>query len=657
MATHRSFSLLLLLLAGSIGSAYSQGPGIDLYGDPLPTGASSRLGSLRLRGQGVPAGIQFSLDGRTLASQTSSGITMADVASGRMLEPVERQVVMVRVGSDRELQIERGRVFLVGESKRRAEFRREFRWKGFSRDGESFAFWKNKTDRFGKQIGGNSLQIWDTTNGKLKREIKSDVEVGRASAEFSPDGRFVVVRGGKHIVLFDLDAGTQRTLLSIKGNGMGCYAISHDGKRLAFAEFYAGVTTVVELATGKTLFSLPEDKFTRTVAFAADGRIAHGGEQGKMHIWSADGKQKLREITIKDNVFAIDFSPDGKLIAVISALFRQNQTRLFEVATGRELHVTPRHEQRIDTLAYSSDGKRIVSGAVDKTIRIWDATTGKQLGVVGTNTPSDERGQARASAISPDGKTLIVAGGKELPRGRRVDDEILFCDATTGEVMRRTPGPEGHIFALAYTPDGRSIISLSVDREIAPEATDKLFHHYSIHVRDAETGELRLRLPRLTDRYSRRLVVSPNGELAATLPQAEEYMTTTIVSLKTGTVLKQLKTRGLAFSPDGKHIATTGRNRVYLWDVATWQSRELVGPYSYKSLAFSPNGRYLAATGSTSSNTGISVFDIRSGEIVWKTTDVGWKQTAVAFSPDGQSIVSVCDAITAVVWKLDLRAE
>jgi WD40 repeat protein len=104
-----------------------------------------------------------------------------------------------------------------------------------------------------------------------------------------------------------------------------------------------------------------------------------------------------------DGVYSVAFSPDGKVLASGS---RDKTIKLWEVATGKELPSFSGHTNSVSSVAFSPDGKVLASGSEDKRIKLWEVATGKEL-------PSfyGEWDDWHSVAFSPDGKVLASGGG------------------------------------------------------------------------------------------------------------------------------------------------------------------------------------------------------------------------------------------------------
>ncbi|QQZ30204.1 WD40 repeat domain-containing protein [Thiothrix subterranea] len=141
------------------------------------------------------------------------------------------------------------------------------------------------------------------------------------------------------------------------------------------------------------------------------------------------------------------YSPDGKVIASGS---EDKTMRLWDAATGKEMKTLSGHSLGVSALAYSPDGKVIASGSGDMTVRLWDAATGQVL-----NTLSGHSLGVSALAYSPDGKVIASGSG---------DKTIRLWNAATGQMLNTLSGHTNYVSTLAYSPDSKMIASGSGDK-------------------------------------------------------------------------------------------------------------------------------------------------------------------------------------------------
>jgi WD40 repeat protein len=148
---------------------------------------------------------------------------------------------------------------------------------------------------------------------------------------------------------------------------------------------------------------------------------------------------------------SLAFARDGTLLACATSDFN---VRLWCPATGEEIGLLQGHEHNISALAFSADGRLLASGDDCGVVRLWDVTS-KEL-LTTPIAPEDKFVKAVAVAFAPDGRTFAVA----------VDRTVRLWDVTTGQCVARLEGHEGNVICLAYSPDGTRLASGSYDRTV-----------------------------------------------------------------------------------------------------------------------------------------------------------------------------------------------
>jgi hypothetical protein len=120
-------------------------------------------------------------------------------------------------------------------------------------------------------------------------------------------------------------------------------------------------------------------------------------------------------------------------------------TMHFVVRSLYEVRRLTGHQDAVTSVAVTPDGRYVVSGSWDRTVRIWELATGKEVRrLIG------QQGHVESVAVTPDGR-YIVSGGN--------DATLRLWELATGEEIRRFAGHEGHVRSVAVTPDGRYVVS------------------------------------------------------------------------------------------------------------------------------------------------------------------------------------------------------
>lgn len=236
-------------------------------------------------------------------------------------------------------------------------------------------------------------------------------------------------------------------------------ALSPDGKTLAVAGSFN--ILVFDLGNLETpLFELKGQESLSRVAFSPDGQtLASAGSSFDGTIWLWDmAKGGVKRLVLEGHteaIYSIAFSPDGTLLASAS---RDKSVRMWDVQTGKELFFSLAHNNEVHSVAFSPDGATLVSGGMDGKIRLWDVKSGQEKTAMDAHPI-----QVDCLAFSPDGMLLASAG--------QYDTEIRLWDTQTWQpmfILRGHVEVTGHygVFSLAFNHQGTLLASGGGDNSI-----------------------------------------------------------------------------------------------------------------------------------------------------------------------------------------------
>ncbi|MBI3463360.1 MAG: tetratricopeptide repeat protein [Planctomycetes bacterium] len=551
-------------------------------------------------------GLQFSSDGTTLfSSSRDQSVRQWDVASKRVLatlvhpDPVEAVAVShddqrlaaglssgaIHIWERREWEWHERAVFQAHDTALNAM--------AFLADGTTLA----------TAASEGWLKLWDTELGHELTRMAGDQAI-RALA-LSPDGMTIAGGGSWGTVRLWSRKGDSWSPRTLEGtHEVYDLAFSPDGRRLA-AGTHHQVAVVWDTTTGKVVERKGGDQgIVYAVKFAPDGQtLVAGCRDGSVRFWSVTSDSERKEAHLGP-VAHVACSPDGQTVAAAGEgaeirLWR-TQPRLAEPAMkyagpiyslsfpsqGDKLLVQVGSDQvhvwsasigqataQFPVLAtseapatYSPDGTRIATGDEVGDLRVYDASTGKELVVL-----RGHKQYMSAVSFSPDGKWLA-----SVDHG---DEFLRVWDLETASELKVLPTRLHWTLSLRFSPDGRLLAAGGGNR--------------NIEIWDTTTWKLLRTLPMGSWGPVWSVVFSPDGKTLATSSSGGPV---TLWDVTTGAAKSTLQghtgaVRAIAFSPDGKTLVSTSDDRsVKIWDLELGIERMTLAGHTAQvsSVAFDP---------------------------------------------------------------------
>jgi WD40 repeat protein len=348
-----------------------------------------------------------------------------------------------------------------------------------------------------------SVLVWDPLDGKLVKQWDSK-HTGETYLALSQDGK-TIATASSTLRLWNADTGAEIAQLAIKPlDPVVALAFSPDGSTLALG-LRSSTVELWNVKDRKAVGNFQYQGFLHTVAWSPDGKQLAAAGAAKIFVWNVADNTLLKSFDVKEGpapafpmVASLAFGPDSKTLAAgcFDAIIRIYNIAAKNPTEQREMRQCEGHLAVPYAIAFSADGRSIISGSFDRTARLWEAFSGKQIAnfkghvgpVMGVAFVKDGRSVFTASTDTTVLQWDVpgLANHGKLPQVKMEPAEF----ETTWTALTTEETPKGHATMWKAIAAGKDMIAHTVKEKkfylLDPERVKKLF-------KDLDSGNFAIR--------------------------------------------------------------------------------------------------------------------------------------------------------------------
>jgi WD40 repeat protein len=508
-------------------------------------------------------------------------------------------------------------------------------------------------------------------------DIKTGHEIRRYSGhtdtvhavEFGPEGE-IVLSGGedKVVILWDIETGEELERFEGHSDAVRDVAISPDRtlaatsgclSRLQNAANCQTIEIIIwDLTTGEELYRIEDEAWEANIDISSSSRyLVYPSTVNSVVIWDIRQKRILYRLEgHTDKARVAEFSPDERMVLSGSS---DGVLILWDTFSGHMIRRFLGHPTMITSIAFSPDGQKAVSGSgafssglgplssQDNTLILWDIHSGAIY---------HTQRVYNTVAIAPEHGVVVnrecVDFACENGRCSCVEEDLVVSRLTqagsgTSEEIFRFTDHSGNVDAGAISPDGSLIASsacLAYDAAVCSEA--------ELLVWDMQTGRVKYQLGEHT-REINALTFDPDGGRVLAGDDAGDL---SLWDISTGENIGNFQAddyiSGVAISPDGQFGLSTADKFSIVFDLESGETIHQLKEHAVdvRSVAFSPDGDYVLTGGDDNT---LILWETETGNEVRRLVGHSDSIRSIAFGPDGKTALSGSDDGTVFLWDLE----
>ncbi len=533
---------------------------------------------------------------------------------------------------------------------------------------------------------GGDVRIWDeVAESETELDFKENLIVARDmlwSAKFSPDEKYILIgtgypHGGPgNIYLFERKTGQLKYAFpQFHSRFISDLEFSHDGS-LVLSTSFDGTAMLWDMdwatlnATPRKPIIMPAQ--IRDGALSDDNNLVLlGGDNGIAALYNADGQLIMQFTGHTTTVYSVAFAPSENYILTASW---DHTARLWDVQSGQTIRTFANHLDKIWTAALSPDGKYLLTGSNDKTARLWNADPTHE-----TRTIHGHSGRILSLAFFPNSESLLSTS---------VDGSIRIWDTNTLEGGELESSKKLLSPVATISAKGQWLAARSTDNQLVIWELSDDGYKQSTTIGTPDLVRALAFAPSIDGSESQYLLVGMTNSCLSTLlkvganwdviaiyfanclnngvaftPDGKYVAIAAVANLPIYTIDEtpfadcMEGSTTLAFSKDGKYLASQSGNDILIWE---WQNLSECNPVkrltghtaTVSTVKFSPNGKYLL---SASLDGTAKLWDTASWTLLRTLTGHEGDVVPIAFSLDGKLIATGGGDKTIRIWNTDYQ--